>query len=52
MSSFILNVKAFCKTLYEGTFSYSTVREVTVDNKPVAILYRIVQLLILSYIIG
>lgn len=52
MSSLGLNIKAFFKTLYEGTFSYSTVREVTVDNKPVAILYRIIQLLILTYIIG
>lgn len=47
-----LNVKTFFKTLYTESLSYSTVREATVENKPVAIIYRLVQLAILSYIIG
>jgi len=47
-----INVRAFCRTLYSGIFSYSTVREINVEYKPVAVVYRLVQLLILVYIIG
>ena len=48
----IINVSAFFKTIYNETISYSTVREATVKNIPVAIVYRLVQLIILAYIIG
>lgn len=51
-SSVGINVRAFFKTFYSEIFSYSTVREATVENRPVAIIYRIVQLCILAYIIG
>ena len=51
-SSIQVNLKACFKTIYTEAFSYSTVREINVEHKPVAIFYRLVQLLILIYIIG
>jgi hypothetical protein len=47
-----LNAKACLKTIYNESLSYSTVREASIENKPVAIIYRLIQLAILSYIIG
>ena len=47
-----VNKKAFLKTLFSGTLSYSTVRSATIESKAVGIVYRITQLVILSYIIG
>ena len=49
---FDINLRACCKTIYTETFSYSTVREASIENKPVAIIYRLVQISILAYIIG
>ncbi len=51
-SSFGINTRAFVRLLYSETFTYSTVRSASIDNKLVAVIYRIVQLAILSYIIG
>lgn len=39
-------------TMVKSIWSYSSVREVSVNNKCVAIFYRLIQLAILSYIIG
>jgi hypothetical protein len=51
-SQLSINTRACCKTILSETFSYSTVREASIENKPVAIIYRLVQIGILSYIIG
>lgn len=47
-----INVKACCKTVFSETISYSTVRSAHIESKSVAIVYRLAQLGILTYIIG
>ena len=51
-SSFMKNLSTCFKMLYTETFTYSTVRSANINNKPVAIMYRIMQFSILAYIIG
>ena len=48
----VISIKSFFKTLYVSTISYSTVRQASIENKPVAITYRLIQIAIISYIIG
>ena len=47
-----LKTKSSFKTILTGTFSYSTTRTATIHSQPVNFIFRISQLLILSYIIG
>ena len=49
---FLLNTKACLQAVFSGTVTYSTVRSANIESKAVAIVYRITQLAILSYIIG
>ena len=46
------NMRTLVRALFTGTVSYSTVRSATIESKLVGIVYRIAQLLILSYVIG
>ena len=46
------NARDCFRIFYSTAFSYSTVREVSVQNRPVVIIYRLVQLIILAYVIG
>jgi hypothetical protein len=44
--------KKFFKAIEKEIFTYSTVRSATIDNKFVAVIYRLMQLVIITYVIG